>query len=146
MLNNLHHLESDLWEAADQVRANSRLTVTEYSIPVLGLIFLRHAKNRFEAFEKEIKASLPTQGGQTRPITREDFKGRRAIYLPETARHGYLVGLPENANIGKFENWRDKETTRSKVQTFIFNFLWDENAGLPIDDYQPGEVKVLSYD
>lgn len=101
MLNNLHHLESDLWEAADQLRANSRLTATEYSMPVLGLIFLRHATNRFEAVEKEIKASLPTRGGQTRPITRQDFKGRRAIYLPETARYGYLVGLPENEDIGQ---------------------------------------------
>lgn len=90
-MQNLHHLESDLWEAADQLRANSRLTATEYSMPVLGLIFLRHATNRFEAVEQEIKARLPTRGGQTRPITREDFKGRRAIYLPETARYGYVM-------------------------------------------------------
>ena len=34
-------LEARLWEAADQLRANSKLTATEYSFPVLG-IFLRH--------------------------------------------------------------------------------------------------------
>ena len=43
-------LEDDLWEAADQLRANSKLTASEYSMPVLGLIFLRHAATRFNAF------------------------------------------------------------------------------------------------
>jgi type I restriction enzyme M protein len=69
-------------------------------MPVLGLIFLRHATNRFEAVKKEIEATLPKRGGQTRPLTKEDFKGRRAIYLPEIARYSSLVALPENANVG----------------------------------------------
>jgi len=46
-MENLQKLEADLWEAADQLRANSKLTAAEYSLPVLGLIFLRHAYNRF---------------------------------------------------------------------------------------------------
>lgn len=100
MLNHLHQLEADLWEAADQLRANSRLTATEYSMPVLGLIFLRHATNRYEAVEKEIRQSLPKRGGLTRPITREDFKGRAAIYLPAEARYEYLISLPEKEDIG----------------------------------------------
>jgi hypothetical protein len=37
----LKDLESRLWKAADDLRANSKLTATEYSFPVLGLIFLR---------------------------------------------------------------------------------------------------------
>lgn len=100
-MQNLHHLEADLWEAADQLRANSRLTAAEYSMPVLGLIFLRQAANRYEAVEKEIKASLPTRGGQTRPITDQDFKGKAAIYLPAESRYEYLVGLPQDAKIGE---------------------------------------------
>ena len=48
-MENLQKLEADLWEAADQLRANSKLTAAEYSLPVLGLIFLRHAYNRFLA-------------------------------------------------------------------------------------------------
>jgi type I restriction-modification system DNA methylase subunit len=36
-------LEADLWEAADQLRANAKLTSSEYCMPVLGVIFLRHA-------------------------------------------------------------------------------------------------------
>lgn len=42
----LKQLEDDLWEAADQLRANSKLTANEYAMPVLGLIFLRHATTR----------------------------------------------------------------------------------------------------
>ena len=48
-LGNIEKLEKDLWEAADQLRANSKLTSSEYCMPVLGVIFLRHAANRFEA-------------------------------------------------------------------------------------------------
>lgn len=46
--NQLRKLEVELWRAADQLRANSKLTATEYSMPVLGLIFLRHAKFLFD--------------------------------------------------------------------------------------------------
>ena len=40
---NIQELEKRLWNAADELRANSDLTSTEYSRPVLGLIFLRYA-------------------------------------------------------------------------------------------------------
>lgn len=42
-------LEKRLWGAADQLRANSGLTSQQYSLPVLGLIFLRFAEVRFSA-------------------------------------------------------------------------------------------------
>ena len=45
---NIAQIETSLWEAADQLRANSNLTATEYSMPVLGVIFLRHATNRYQ--------------------------------------------------------------------------------------------------
>lgn len=40
-MKDIEKLESRLWEAADQLRANSKLTASQYSMPVLGLIFLR---------------------------------------------------------------------------------------------------------
>lgn len=40
---NISKIEDSLWEAADQLRANSKLTSSEYCMPVLGVIFLRHA-------------------------------------------------------------------------------------------------------
>ena len=44
----IEKLEKDLWEAADNLRANSKLTSSDYFMPVLGIIFLRHAANRFD--------------------------------------------------------------------------------------------------
>jgi type I restriction enzyme M protein len=57
----LKQLEDDLWEAADQLRANSKLTASEYSMPVLGLIFLRHATTRFKELLPGIEASIPAR-------------------------------------------------------------------------------------
>lgn len=96
----LANLEADLWEAADQLRANSKLSATEYSMPVLGLIFLRHATTRFDAVRREIEKSLPKRGGVTRPITKDDFRGRAAIYLPERARYDRLAELPSSEDLG----------------------------------------------
>ena len=39
-LQSIDKLEADLWEAADQLRANSKLTSSDYFMPVLGIIFL----------------------------------------------------------------------------------------------------------
>jgi type I restriction enzyme M protein len=52
----IEKLEADLWEAADNLRANSKLTSSDYFMPVLGVIFLRHAANRFEAATHQIEA------------------------------------------------------------------------------------------
>ena len=38
------NVEQRLWATADELRANSKLKSSEYSVPVLGLIFLRLAR------------------------------------------------------------------------------------------------------
>jgi type I restriction enzyme M protein len=101
---NISQLESSLWEAADQLRANSKRTATEYSKPVLGLIFLRHATNRFEQVKAEIEANLPSRGGRKRAITADDFRGKAAIFLPEQAHYDYLAALPKTADINEAVN------------------------------------------
>lgn len=98
-------LEDSLWEAADNLRANSKLNAAQYSMPVLGLIFLRHATTRFEKVKAEIEPTLPKKRGATdgtkRPIRPSDFGGRGALYLPEKARYDYLLNLPENEDLGQ---------------------------------------------
>lgn len=98
----LRKLENELWRAADQLRANSKLTASEYSMPVLGLIFLRHAYNRFLKVKETIEASLPVhpQRGR-RALTAKDFEEKNAMYLPEQAQFDYLVNLPESADLGE---------------------------------------------
>ncbi|MCZ8167248.1 type I restriction-modification system subunit M N-terminal domain-containing protein [Silanimonas sp.] len=51
----LKQLEKDLWAAADKLRANSDLKASEYSTPVLGLIFLKFADNRYSQHEAAIE-------------------------------------------------------------------------------------------
>lgn len=98
----LRKLEAELWRAADQLRANSKLTASEYSMPVLGLIFLRHAYNRFQKVKIEVEKTLPIhpQRGK-RPLTKKDFEEQNSMFLPDKAQFDYLVSLPESADIGE---------------------------------------------
>ncbi len=98
----LRKLEAELWRAADQLRANSKLTASEYSMPVLGLIFLRHAYNRFQRVKVEVEKSLPVHAQRgRRALTKNDFLEQNAMFLPEKAQFDYLVSLPESADIGE---------------------------------------------
>lgn len=96
MNNSIKKLEEILWKSADDLRANSKISSTEYFMPVLGLIFLRYAYSRFKKVEAEILPTLPKRGGKTRDLTADDFKGRSAIFLPKEAQYEYIVNLPED--------------------------------------------------
>jgi len=93
-------LEKRLWDAADELRANSKLKSSEYSIPVLGLIFLRYADHKFAEAEKK----MPQQGSGRRKIGKTDYQAQGVLYLPEKARFGTLLNLPEGTDIGKAIN------------------------------------------
>ena len=100
---NVQQLENELWEAADQLRANSKLTAAEYAMPVLGLIFLRHADNRFKAYLPEIEADIPPQvpAAQREALVKLGFQGKAAIYLPQGARFDHIANLPQGAAVGE---------------------------------------------
>jgi type I restriction enzyme M protein len=93
-------IESQLWEAADQLRANSKLTSSEYCMPVLGVIFLRHATNRYSAALAQIEADQAAGRMPQRLLVKGDFIRRRALMLPEKARYDALLRLPKGANLG----------------------------------------------
>src|SRR5437763_13004609 len=87
----IEKLEADLWEAADNLRANSKLTSSDYFMPVLGVIFLRHAANRFDAACAQIQADQVSGKMPRRKVQPADYIRRRALWLPETARYGYIM-------------------------------------------------------
>lgn len=89
--NDIDKLEAALWAAADNLRANSKLTSSDYFMPVLGVIFLRHAANRFEAATREIAADQAAGRMPPRKVLPEDYLRRRALWLPETARYDWLL-------------------------------------------------------
>lgn len=89
-------IEKRLWKSADNLRANSNFASNEYFLPVMGLIFLRHAYSRYLMVKEEIEKTLPKRGGKTKPLTKEDFSQKSAIYLRPEAQYDYLVSLPDN--------------------------------------------------
>jgi type I restriction enzyme M protein len=105
-LNNqqLKQLETQLWTTADKLRANSKLTAAEYKDPLLGLVLLRYAQNRFEQTKAIIEANIPEKRGVKRAASKEDFKSANTLWLDETARYDYLAHLPEGTDINQAVN------------------------------------------
>src|SRR5437588_7427587 len=148
----LKQLESDLWRAADNLRANSDLKSSEYSTPVLGLIFLKFADNNYRRHEAEIMAEFQKLKGTRREKEISDIALEKCgFYLPGHARYDYLLKLPEEKNIAKAleEAMKDIEKykpelegalpkkeyahlTREKTKT-ILNQLLKNFANIPAD-------------
>ena len=100
MSNNHSEIEKRLWASADELRANSKLKSSEYSVPVLGLIFLRYANHKFAIAEKE----LAGKGSGRRKIGKEEYQAKGVMYLPPQARFSKLLDMPEGENIGRAIN------------------------------------------
>ena len=93
---NIRKLEAELWESADLLRQGSKLTSSQYCMPVLALLFLRYAYSRYKMVEAEILQSRPMRGGRVMPVEPSDFAAKSALYLPKEAQFDYLVNLPDN--------------------------------------------------
>ncbi|MDD2598980.1 MAG: N-6 DNA methylase [Kiritimatiellae bacterium] len=97
-LENIEAIEKRLWSAADLLRTGSNYASNEYFMPVMGLIFLRHAYSRYLNVKGDIVASLPSRGGKPRELAKEDFSQKGAIFLRESAQFDYLVSLSDDQN------------------------------------------------
>ncbi len=126
---NQNQIEARLWDAADELRANSKLKSSEYSVPVLGLIFLRYADIKFQAAAKELEG----KGTSRRKIGPADYQAKGVLFLPAPARFSSLIQLPEGENIGQAINeaMRAVEAENSDLKDILpktYNNL--ENATL----------------
>ena len=99
-LTGIEKFEADLWRVADNLRANSNLASNEYFMPILGLIFLRHATNRYYAASAAIEEDIAEGRMPDRPLVEADFTSRRALMIPETARYDQLLEKPKDGNLG----------------------------------------------
>ena len=99
-LTGIEKFEADLWKIADNLRANSNLASNEYFMPILGLIFLRHATNRYNAASAAIEEDIAEGRMPDRPLVEEDFTSRRALMLPEAARYDHLLEKRRDGNLG----------------------------------------------
>lgn len=96
----LRELENRLWQAADQLRANSSLAASQYSIPVLGLIFLRYADVRFTQVERRLEGKSTGR----RTVGKANYQAEGVMYVPDAARFSHLKALPEGSDIGQAIN------------------------------------------
>src|SRR4051812_28517058 len=99
-LQDIEKFEADLWKIADNLRANSNLASNEYFMPIMGLIFLRHATNRFYTAQAAIETDKKAGKMPDRPLVDADFARRRALNLPEEARFDVILKKPKDGNLG----------------------------------------------
>jgi len=97
-LEHIEAIEKRLWSVADNLHPNSNYASNEYFLPVMGLVFLRHAYSRYLALKARIEPNLPSSGGDTRALTKEDFSRQSAIFLRPNAQFDHLVALPDSAD------------------------------------------------
>lgn len=95
----IKQLETELWDSANILRANSKLTAAEYKDPVLGLILLRYAQNRYDRVKIKLEANIPEGPRGKRALTADDFKAANVLMLPEKSQYDYLANLPEGDDI-----------------------------------------------
>ncbi len=123
----LKKLEETLWKSADTMRANSDLKSSEYSTPVMGLIFLKFADNRYSNYEKDIVQEYNDLKGTRRekPISQIAVE-KCGFYLPDHARYDYLLGLSEDKEVDK---------AIKKAMEVIEEYKPELKGVLPQDEY-----------
>ena len=151
-LENIEAIEKRLWGAADTLRANSNYASNEYFMPVMGLVFLRHAYSRYLAVKDAIIASLPTRGGKRPELSTKDFSKKSAIFLQPKAQFDYLVGLKDGddrakAVIDAMESIEgDYETLRGVLPKNEYRELDNEILGQLLRALNPEELKKVTGD
>ncbi|WP_316793730.1 class I SAM-dependent DNA methyltransferase [Pedobacter frigoris] len=124
----IKQLEIELWEAADELRANSKLTAGEYKDPLLGLILLRFAENKFIEAKAKLLKTLPInpRTKRQREATKDDYAAIGAMYLPEKAQYSFLANLPESEDLAEAVNGAMK----------MIEAEYEELAGILPKNYQ----------
>ena len=151
-LEHIEAIERRLWGAADTLRANSPYASNEYFLPVMGLVFLRYAYSRYLSVKDDIEANLPTRGGKKRPLTKEDFSQKNAIYLRPNAQFDHLVALPDSedrikAVIEAMETIEtDYESLKGALPKSEYQELDNDVLGQLLRTLNPDELKQVSGD
>ncbi len=125
----LKELEDKLWDAVDNLRANSDLTAAQYSTPVLGIIFLKFADSKYKRYEAEIKSIYEKlKGKRTEKPISEIAIEKCGFYLPEHARYNFLLNKPDKEDFPKLIK---------KAMQSIEEFKLELKGVLPKDEYFP---------
>lgn len=151
-LENIEAIEKRLWSAADLLRSSSNYASNEYFMPVMGLIFLRHAYSRFLGVKGAIEAGLPQRGGKTRELTKEDFSQKSSIFLRPNSQFDYFVSLRDSDDRAKAiieamdSIEADYETLRGVLPKAEYQELDNAVLGQLLRTLNPEELKRVSGD
>jgi len=99
-LQGIQKFEAELWKIADNLRANSNLASNEYFMPIMGLIFMRYATNRYYEAKAAIEADKAAGRMPDRPLVQADFTRRRALMLPKEACFDVILKSPKDGKLG----------------------------------------------
>ncbi len=145
----LKKLENDLWSAADKLRANSDLKASEYSTPVLGLIFLKFADNKYRQHQAAIEQEFKKLQGTRRERTLEEIAIEKCgFYLDAKARYDYLLNLPEKENIAKAIRaaMASIENTKPELRGVLPQEEYDRFTRSPKNQHIPKDLLKLFSD
>lgn len=152
-LENIEAIEKRLWNAADTLRANSNFASNQYFMPVMGLVFLRHAYSRYLAVKDEIESTnIATRDGVKRGLTKEDYGKKSAIFLQSKAQFDYLVALKDSddrakAIVDAMESIEtDYETLAGVLPKKEYRELDNEILGQLLRALNPEELKKVTGD
>ena len=100
--NELKELEDNLWASANRLRATGGIKSADYAVPVLGIIFLRFADNKYSLYEDEIlKEYLKNKGTRAEEAVEKIAIKKCGFYLSSKSRYEYLLNLPTNQSLAK---------------------------------------------
>ncbi len=86
--------EAELFKAADKLRGN--MEPSDYKHVALGLIFLKHISDSFEAKRAELVAEYP-EGSEDR----DEYAADNVFWVPPSARWSHLQANAKQPSIGK---------------------------------------------
>ncbi len=89
--------EAELFKAADKLRGN--MEPSDYKHVVLGLIFLKHISDRFEARRQNLAAEFPNDPDILED--RDEYLAENVFWVPQAARWSYLQANAKQPTIGK---------------------------------------------
>ena len=98
----IQEIENRLWESADALRANTHLRASEYSVPVLGLIFLKFADKKFQKVHQLLEQEK--EPGSRYAPGPSAYHARGAIFLEREAQYDYLLSLTDSDDRGEAVN------------------------------------------
>ena len=142
----LKKLEDKLWDSANAMRAHGGIKASDYAVPVLGLIFLKFAENKYSQHEAKILETYQKEKGtRMEPTIQKIALSTCGFYLPDNARYDYLLNLPGNK---RAEALRDAMKGIEKYQDAKFQDVLPTEAYFDIekkkDDILPELLKSFS--